>query len=615
MSLALLLARLLHFAAASAVLIGAGLAFRPGICLAAPEAAEAELQALAKKVKGFQVIDLTQAEGEVRLAPEQALTIEGLRGVALDENPPRLGARSEPFTKKLGQIAEAGTYVARDIAPFRLRRFDAEYHYDGYGQNHWPMYEYAATHGFNRCGSYTLDPGDWTHLPTGTEWVLLSGYGWGDWFKSRKLDANRWDKLAEAAQAGETLIPAGHFKTKPGYAMIMIDQEFGGLLPEDELRKQPWFPTTAPAAEREKFEDRYYAGYSVALSEPGKAARRDGWGRASIYAWQSFKYSWYGLDPRIKIDLVQDRWRRFMDGIYDAYDVLHVDGYCDAWSAGNVAYTLAAADDAVAFARSHKTVKPVRLYLSTVMLASPGVGPWLRIQPLTNEEVRAMFALQFFTGVDGVVEWVWCERANHQLPPELLVPEDKKKDVWTPQAVQVAKDFAANREGASTPETFHRYDFLRVLPEGDVKTGVVRFQRVDPTLPQEKQPKDLAGVYVAERKALTANLRAACEPVGAMVEGLALVKPLEYILSHGQAIIDAPARGQYRDKSPIVRRVKLNDVQVIATYDPAVVFGGKPREIVLKDFDGPKGLTLRLPADAQVRLFVVRTAPNAARRP
>ena len=42
------------------------------------------------------------------------------------------------------------------------------------------------------------------------------------------------------------------------------------------------------------------------------------------------------------------------------------------------------------------------------------------------------------------------------------------------------------------------------------------------------------------------------------------------------------------------------------------VLGGKPREVVLNDFDGVKGRTLHLPADEQTRIFVLREQSDKA---
>ena len=113
-------------------------------------------------------------------------------------------------------------------------------------------------------------------------------------------------------------------------------------------------------------------------------------------------------------------------------------------------------------------------------------------------------------------------------------------------------------------------------------------------------------VYVDTRENLSQYLRPKFEGISAQIEGLALIKPFEYFLKHGQVQIDVDARVQFRTSKPIVRRVSLGDYHLIATYNPNTVHGGAPAQIVLKNFDENPGLTLTLPADSQTRLFVVR---------
>ncbi|MFQ6099465.1 MAG: hypothetical protein ACE5O2_17165, partial [Armatimonadota bacterium] len=139
--------------------------------------------------------------------------------------------------------------------------------------------------------------------------------------------------------------------------------------------------------------------------------------------------------------------------------------------------------------------------------------------------------------------------------------------------------------------------------------GLVRFQRIE----KDDQRggygvRDDRPVYAMPSDELSARLRPSAEPVASVIEGMALVKPLEYILRHGRVKVDVSAQEQYAKSLPIVRRVSLGRIHVIATYDPAWATAASPRHVVLEDFDGRTGLTLALPADAQTRIFVLRTA-------
>ena len=85
-----------------------------------------------------------------------------------------------------------------------------------------------------------------------------------------------------------------------------------------------------------------------------------------------------------------------------------------------------------------------------------------------------------------------------------------------------------------------------------------------------------------------------------------MVKPFEVLLREGEVRIDVSAQEQFAGSLPIVRRVKSGRHHVLITYDPGWETAEGAREIVLDDFDGHAGMQLRLPADAQTRVFVLR---------
>ena len=156
----------------------------------------------------------------------------------------------------------------------------------------------------------------------------------------------------------------------------------------------------------------------------------------------------------------------------------------------------------------------------------------------------------------------------------------------------------------AAPERFRRYDVLHVLSVDPVD-GNARLQKVRHSA-KNRGITDDQPVFAVPIEQLRTHLRVKSEPVAAMIEGMALVKLLEYTLRHGEVKIDIPARRQFKQTLLIVRRVKHGPVHIVMTYDPQVVYGGEPREIVLTDFDGRTGLTLRMPADEQTRIFVLR---------
>ena len=99
--------------------------------------------------------------------------------------------------------------------------------------------------------------------------------------------------------------------------------------------------------------------------------------------------------------------------------------------------------------------------------------------------------------------------------------------------------------------------------------------------------------------------RAESLPIEHPVQTIAVLGKLDLTASPSN-IISAPWNFNHSKKE--------NETFDVATYgpsangiegDPARIFGGPQRSIVLSDFDGHRGMTLRLPADAQTRIFVL----------
>ncbi len=551
--------------------------------------AEAELATLAERVDGFAVIDLPP-EGDVGLRVDASLTIDDLRGVTLDEDPPVPGEPAEDWDPRMTDDWPEGEapYVAADIEPFRFRWFSNEFSYGGW--HNWAMHDYAITHGFNVLYPYNHAPEDWTHVPEGTRWLRWGGLiDWHTWLPEHGIEDGRYDQLVDLdlldlMQQEETL---AH---DPRFDQLMIDMEHG-LLGPDKLREQEWYPADAPEAERAAFEERYYQGYAQTNIAPIEAARRKGWRDLSIYGRQPFGRTYWGLEE-VALDPATDwAWNSFGKAIYAAVDILNPSVYCFYWTPRNVAYTLANLDLNMRLVRTMAEQKPVRPYYWTLLHGGGGGERWWRGLPIPDEDVRAMTALCFFTGCDGLVLWNWSGTGNHHRP-----------QIEAGAYVMVGTAFEAAPEGGE-PQSIARYRALRIDEVDD--DGTVRFRLVDPEAGDIGVTDDQPAFAMA-RDELEPLLRPQSAPVAAMIEGLALVRPLEYILRHGEVAIDVSAQEQFGQELPIVRRVQLGPYHVVATYDPLCAHGGEPRRIVLEDFAGHAGLTLDLPADAQTRIFVAR---------
>jgi len=311
---------------------------------------------------------------------------------------------------------------------------------------------------------------------------------------------------------------------------------------------------------------------------------------------------WHGLQD-VRLDPATDwAWNAFGKAIYDAVDILNPSVYCFYWSPQNVAYTLANIDLNLTLVDTATERKPMRPYYWTLLHGGGAGERWWQGQPLPDEDARAMTAMCFFTGCEGMVLWNWSGTGSHQV---VKLEEGRYvmlRDECPPDAVHAAP---AADGAPATPPALRRYDVVKLIAIAE--DGTVTFRKVD-----RERFRDGYGVtdadpsYTIASEDLLPHFRPRAEPVAALIEGLALVKPFERLLREGTPRVDVPAQEQYRDTLPIVRRVEIEGHHIIATYDPMVIHGGEPREIVLEDFAGHPGLTLTLPADDQLRIFVLR---------
>jgi len=570
------------------------------VAVAQEPKAERELEALAESVEGFSPVQLPAA-GEVTLTEDQSLTVDDLRGVVLDESPPVPGEPAEAYPEKMTDAFGPGEapYVAEGIEPFRFRYFNCEFNYGGW--HNWGMADYAAAHGFNVLYPYNHAPEEWLHVPEGTSWLRWGGFvNWHEWMPENDIPDGRYDLLGEV-DVEQKLTDAGTFERKPGYDYLMIDLEHGLLSPE-KLREQEWYPADGTDAERAAFEKRYYDGYAETYVGPVKAARDAGWENISLYGWEPFPLTWFGLE---KVELDPDaywRWNAFGRQIYEAVDILDPSVYCFYWSPQNVAYTLASIDLNMRLVDTMPEKKPVRPYYWTLLHGGGTGWRWWKNQPQRDEDMRAMTAMCFFTGCDGFDSWNWSGTGSHHTVDLDSDAEAMAADPYGSGAdIMVGEAFECEPEGGGEALELARYDVLHLVEEEE--EGVSRFQLIDKGNQGENYGVGPGHpVYAMPKDDLRPHLRPQSAPVAAMVEGMALVKPLEYLLKHGEVKIDVPAQEQFAETLPIVRRVEHSPYHVLVTYDPVWAEADGPREVRISI----GGREVVLPADAETRIWVVR---------
>ncbi len=562
---------------------------------------DAELSALSRIAPSFKPVTLPRS-GTLTLGKEQSLTIEQLRGGVIDPAPPAFTAEATKYDPRMTDSFAAGTapYVAKNIKPFRLKHFNCEFNYGGW--HNFAMTDYAATHGFNIIFPYNRKPEELRHLPLGTQMLGWGGFvDWHKWLPAHGIDEGRYDKLMDM-DAVKTLTDEKVFKPgNDGY--LMIDMEHP-CLPPEQLRKAAWYPTDAAEDARKVFEKKYYDGYARTYTAPIAAARKAGWKTVSIYGWQPYGRTWGGLE-KPEVDPGDNfAWNAFGRQIYEAVDIVHSSVYCFYWTEQNVAYTLANIDRNMKLINSVPQKKPLRPYYWTLLHGGGGGWRWWQEQPLPDEEQRAMTVMGFFTGMDGFDSWNWSGTGSHQSPPDFSFKDKEGKLTAVGLDLMIGKAFELPPVKSDKAVPFKRYDVVHVTSV-DPAAKIVRFQLVRP---KEKNSgiDEAQPFFEAPADMLAEKLRMKSEPVAAMIEGMALVKPLENSLRNGEVKIDVPADTQFIKKLPIVRRVKCGQFHIIATYDPGVVYGGAPRDITLENFDGRQGLTVTLPADQQTRIFILK---------
>ncbi|MEE9212752.1 MAG: hypothetical protein V3U29_08875, partial [Phycisphaeraceae bacterium] len=294
---------------------------------------------------------------------------------------------------------------------------------------------------------------------------------------------------------------------------------------------------------------------------------------------------------------------------------------------------------------------------------------WWRGLPMPVEDARAMTAMALFGGVDGllfrpgrgltsnlhVVPEIAMRQEGTGTGKRQLRPDDPEPDktarkgpefvvktgfTLAPIAPGAPPRVSYNGSPALGDHRFKRYDVIHVLGVGPEPPNKVRFQLVRKTtdapltLERKNSPADrgldLAGetvgyahpVFEMARADLQAKLMPRSAGMSGVIEGLALAKQFEFCLRVGRNRIGAAtsdarsALKVYEDAwggnsgrgaagGPVMRWVKIGPYHVIATFDPDWLNASADEQIEILDFDGT-GQKLTLPADKQVRLFVLK---------
>ena len=567
---------------------------------------------------------LLPASGILTVPIEQSLTVDQLRGKAIDQAPPKkLFEESYAFPHNTRTNGSYTPYMASNIAPFQFDHFTVEWNYGGYHTRE--MRDYALLHGFDLAYLYRQSASEVPVAPS--EYLQWTGMNWNRWMADNGYEHQRWDQLPQRQAMVDEILAEEKFAHIEGHKHLMIDMEYPSVpMNTAELRAQDWYPSATPDLE---FEQQYYDGFVKTQLVAAEAAHEQGWEKVGFYGWSPFRRQWWGLE-NAAVNADEDwSWNAYGKSIYNAelLDVIYPSVYSFYWSDQNVAYTLANTDLNLQYVNSEETQKPVRPYFWNALHGGGTGWRWWRNLPMRNEDAAAMFAMNFFTGADGLVLWSWSGTANPNMVEIDVIDCDLDCGIdsgsYATQGNYSVKDSFAvvatdTDAWGSEPMQFEQYDAIVVIAV-DIDSSMAYFQRVDKTNKDDLYGIDLGWqtgqpathpVYAMDTAALASLLRATTEPVASMIEGLALVKPFERLLREGEPKVDVLAQTQFGETLPIVRRVEYEDYQIVITYDPQWQLHDEPRTIYLEDFNGNGGLDVVLPADQHPRIFVLQHVPE-----
>lgn len=625
------------------------------------ESEEPEIQWLLDNVPHFQVVSLPTGTGNFVLPASASYTVEDLRGKQFDNDPPSF---SVPNTwPDEGYVPSQGPYVSPNLAPFMLKYFTCEFSYGGTPNYH--IQDYAATHGYRvALGAYANSANS---MPEGNKRLM-----WGTftdipaYVAANGITAGRWDQFYDfATQPGKDIVndfvqgingTGAAWNPQASNWVAMLDLEFYdvvwnaweglSIFSPSVLRTKPYYPSAGTPEQKADFERRYYQGFALSLTAPAQALKRNGWKQSGLYT-EPFTpdhyrlaaaYSGGSLWDDVMVNGLPDpatcwHWKAFNRTVVEAQSVLYPDCYSAYAGVNNVGFTLAKIDYMHALTRTVPNAPPDRPYLWPHLHGGDNNNTWWNTMPIPPEDMRAMAALLPFSGADGHVIWEF-NRYNYHVATPLWLEGWQSWAGITPvpggagNNVVVAAPFSLWPVGADTgttqPTQFSRYDVLSVTSMNAGGTGLVEFEHHPfnllstpggvgsaTTLPSSLPSRPGQPRYRISSTTLNTLTMRESESVRGAIEGLATLKPIERLVYEGEKKIDTPAINQMMEWKPSVRRVRTEKYDIIATHDPGAIRHRAPTPVVINNFEG-SGLNVTLPADEQVRIYVLRRDTRTA---
>ncbi len=284
----------------------------------ADETVEREIGRLLDRTSNIEVIELP-ATGSVLLDSAVSVTVDKLRNVTIDDNPPTIGTTpTYPTAMADGVPSGCEPYIAQNVAAFRFNHFHNEWRYAGWYT--WEMEDYALAHGFQIGVGYTNRAPN--SLPVANSDMLgVHGFGCGTVVQqhtcvpmvspmrpSAGISCPRVPSSSSAAAVGENRFPA---QTGVDYAVLDLEQAPRIRSPKQRFVRSPGI---RPAASMPAFEDDYYNGYIDMTLAAAETAKTQGWSSVGIYGWAPFQRIWFGTENIGWIRRRSGQWNRLRQG-------------------------------------------------------------------------------------------------------------------------------------------------------------------------------------------------------------------------------------------------------------------------------------------------------------
>jgi hypothetical protein len=581
------------------------------------------LSRLQSAIPTFKVQSLSSS-GEVILNKDTALTVDKIRGIALDPNPPVVKAPATPYPESSSDsfpptdrpYGTYAPYVAKDIKPFRFKYFRNEMNYAGTQLNR--MKDYASAHGFSVVLADNNYLQSTSHLPVGTELMTWKGFatdGISLILADLGIPSGHFEALASVTDDRLNKAIASRHTYNPKLASYMIDLEFDHANTVEAIKQLSFFPKDKTAQEQQKFIKDYFKGVERSYSAQIKTARGLGFKRLGIYGWSPYPSTFFLLNNDKTDPQTNEQWVNYGEEIYKVVDVIHPSVYLYYPEINNLAYIMANIDRNRIYTNYMNSKgtpkKPIVPYFWNLFHGGDNQAHWWRYLPIANEDARAMTAFSLFTGIDGIDMWGFSGGSS----PHAI---EFSKTNYFPTSYNSVKDsfnLPAPSSGTSTVKSLKTFDAIKVV-KVDSARQTVKFQVVDKKLGVQQGVNSgiatNAAVFTMATGELSKHLRPQSETISAAIEGLALAYPFEYFLRNGDVKVDVDASQQWQQSSPVVRRVKKDGIHIIIAYDPKSVYDSASqsveRQVVLNNFDGVNGRNLIIPTSKDIRIYVLKDA-------